>query len=66
MPRRDSDRLHVQVWFGKHSIADYSNTDIVQAEAYACAMRRRLPSLRVTCNRSLPGGPADVVVVSEP
>lgn len=67
MPRRESDlvSVHVRVWFGKHPIADYSDTDVVKAEAYACAMRRRFPSLVVTCNQPLPGGPEDVVVVIE-
>ena len=68
MPRRESDlvQIRVRVWFGKHPIADHCETDIDKAEAFACAMRRRFPSLVVTCNRPLPSGPDDVVVVAEP
>lgn len=42
-----SGRRRVRVWFGPHSIADYTGNDAA-ADRYAAAMRRRFAGLRVT------------------
>ncbi len=43
----EADRLQVRVWFGSHTIAEYTG-DSTHARRYAEAMRRRFPSLRVS------------------
>lgn len=42
-----AERRHVQVWFGKHVIADYTATPDL-ADRYAEAMDRRFAGLKVT------------------
>lgn len=41
------DRIQVRVWFGEHTIANYTG-DCASALRYAAAMRRRFPSLQIS------------------
>lgn len=59
-------QVRVQVWFGKHAIADHCETDVVLAARYASAMHRRFPSLRVTSNQPLPSLTGVEWLVQEP
>jgi len=51
----EDERVRVRVWFGKHTIADYTATPNIAA-SYADAMGRRFAGLRVTTD---PLGPAE-------
>lgn len=46
-PSQHIERRRVRVWFGEHTIADYT-AEAAEAERYADAMSRRFAGLRVT------------------